>query len=904
MKKVLSIFVLLIFYALTLLPLFTLGQHSSLASDPALSSGMRLLFPAGNINHLRFAGSAGVVQGERPALQLRAGAVWNREPLNVTNGFASAFRFRINGNAIRASLQHPIALAFAIQNAGETATAEGDCHAVLPNSIVVDLNLYGDLSSCRQDRGIQLKHHQTGIAALQNAPFLLGRVEPEEIPALDDGQTHLILVEYVTLTEQPEHPGQLNIYLDDLNKPLLNARIDLALSLDPDDGRARLGFASPAAASQNLEIVEWWYWPISSNVSADRRALAYGTSLRDWAASSGSETTITSASIQPGYCPGPANDADNGVYQVLNPGSSSTIYTSEHFAARWNDSSGVPLTQAQVETGLKLLEYIWTRYITEIGYPKPYANDAVKYKVDVNVSNQGWASGGGTGQRHPAMWLHYNAFQDPGALAHELTHSIQFATRGMRDSEYTGWSWESHAEWMRHQFFRDQVNCAELLVNYPHLYYGSTRNRYCNWQFWEYIKDRYCYRAVNDIWALSKEPGEAGYRDEDPFTVLARNMDWSQNQLNDVLGSWALHNATWDYPNGNVYRLRFGSYADRAGMRRTRVTVLQDLDLERRRFAVPEFWAPQRWGYNLVRLVPDNSGQPGQPGQPGQNSTVTVTFKGVVQTTPASTKYGTFARQPATIPPPGSDWRWGLVARSSSGATRYSPMQRGANGRISFQVDSGDTELWLVVVATPSMMHKILWDQMYYTIYRYPWMVELEGAWPEGYPDAATPGGSGAPHPNGGGWVASTARVDPTAFVGPRAQVLGNAVVSGNARIAGWAIVGGNAQVRDEAVVEDFAQVLNGQVYENARVSALTIVNNASARIHGSARVASIMNAIGAYDISGTAQLIGDIELWTSLSRGVFYGFVDAAIAADPAYGANRTAPSPEVTISGPFTWH
>jgi Family of unknown function (DUF6055) len=230
-------------------------------------------------------------------------------------------------------------------------------------------------------------------------------------------------------------------------------------------------------------------------------------------------------------------------------------------------------------------------------------------------------------------------------------------------------------------------------------------------------------------------------------------------------------------------------------------------------------------------------------------------------------------------------------------------MQQGANGRISFQVNSGDTELWLVVVATPSTMHKILWDQMYYTIYRYPWMVELRGAWPEGYPNATTPGGSGAPHPNGGGWVASTARVDPTAFVGPRAQVLGNAIVSGNARIEGWAIVSGNAQVRDNAVVEDFAQVLNGQVYENARVSALTVVNHRSAMIHGSARVAAIMNAIGAYDISGSAQLIGDIELWTSLSRGVFYGIVDAPIAANPAYGANRTAPSPEVTIAGPFRW-
>jgi hypothetical protein len=116
-------------------------------------------------------------------------------------------------------------------------------------------------------------------------------------------------------------------------------------------------------------------------------------------------------------------------------------------------------------------------------------------------------------------------------------------------------------------------------------------------------------------------------------------------------------------------------------------------------------------------------------------------------------------------------------------------------------------------------MHKIIWDQMYYTIYRYPWMVQLQGAWPEGYPAPAPPTGSGAIHPNGGGWVASTAQVSATAFVGPRARVIGNAVVSGNARIEDWAIVGSAAQVRDNAVVEDFAQVLGGQVYKKAKES-------------------------------------------------------------------------------------
>ncbi|HKQ74790.1 MAG TPA: DUF6055 domain-containing protein, partial [Blastocatellia bacterium] len=881
MKKTLFLIVMLIFCALMLSS--SISPVWGVSAVPGLQQfgEGRQLFPVESINRLSIAGDVAVIEDKQPVLQLQTGTVWYREPLGVADGFASAFRFRSFTKA-HENLHERVAgrLRFAILGNEEIPGASGKCREGLPNSILIELNLGDGLSPCGggdwQEGGINIR---------LNERLSLGQVGAAEVPPPDDGQTHLLMVEY--------EAGVLNIYLDNLNNPIMSAGVDVAAAIQLHEGRAWLGFLAEGAAA-GIEITEWWHWPAPYSFSVRRSAIASVSRLEDGADKIAPLGEIITAAVPSGYCPGPASSPDNGTYQVLNPGSSSTIITSTHFAARWNATNGVPLTQAQTQTGLSLLEQLWTKYITELAFSKPYANDAAKFKVDVNVSNQGWATGGGTGTNHPGMWLHYNAFQDPGALAHELTHSIQFATRGLRDSEYTGWFWECHAEWMRHQFFRDQVNCAEMLVNYPHLYYGSTRNRYCNWQFWEFIKDKYCIRTVNDIWALSKKPGEAGYRDEDPFTVLARNVGWSQSQLNDEFGEWAMRNATWDYSNGNVYRQRFGPYSDRTGARRTRVTILQDLDLAQRRFVVPEFWAPQRWGYNLVRLTPDN---------PGQNGSVTVSFRGVVQTAPASTNFGSFARQPASIPPPGSDWRWGLVARSSSGAARYSPMQSGANGQITFQVNSGDTELWLVVVATPSTMHKILWDQMYYTIYRYPWMVQLQGAWPEGYPSPAAPTGAGAIHPNGGGWVASTAQVSATAFVGPRARVIGNAVVSGNARIEDWAIVGGAAQVRDSAIVEDFAQVLNGQVYENARVSALTLVNHGSARIHGSARVAAIMNAIGAFDISGSAQLIGDIELLTSLSRGVFYGIVDAAIAADPAYGANRTAPSPQVTVAGPFTW-
>ncbi|MCX7726209.1 MAG: DUF6055 domain-containing protein, partial [Chitinispirillaceae bacterium] len=281
-------------------------------------------------------------------------------------------------------------------------------------------------------------------------------------------------------------------------------------------------------------------------------------------------------------------------YKVLRPETSKYIYTSEHFAVRWNDKDNVVLTEAEINTGLANLEAAWKKFTDEIGFEKPYWDDSVKYKVSVNVSDQGWATGAGTGLKDPEIWVHYNAYKNAGVLAHEFTHSLQFATRALRDSKYVGWMWESHAQWMRHQMFPNEVDCAEMLVNMPPLYYGSTRNRYCNWHFWEFLKDKYGYKIINDIWSKGKKLGEAGYLNECPFTILARNQNWSVDVLNDHFGEWAMHNVSWDYKNGDVYRKAFGSYLDRKGARRLRVTLLEEIDKAKRRYAVPNFWAPQR----------------------------------------------------------------------------------------------------------------------------------------------------------------------------------------------------------------------------------------------------------------------------------------------------------------------
>lgn len=62
-------------------------------------------------------------------------------------------------------------------------------------------------------------------------------------------------------------------------------------------------------------------------------------------------------------------------------------------------------------------------------------------------------------------------------------------------------------------------------------------------------------------------------------------------------------------------------------------------------------------------------------------------------------------------------------------------------------------------------------------------------------------------HPNGGGWVYSTAKVAETAFVGEYARVFGNARVLGYAIITDYAAVSGDAYITGKAVVSGYACV-------------------------------------------------------------------------------------------------
>jgi hypothetical protein len=519
---------------------------------------------------------------------------------------------------------------------------------------------------------------------------------------------------------------------------------------------------------------------------------------------------------------------------------------------------------ATAKTAVEHLETVWNLYFGSPMYMKePLCNSGTKYKASVHVHSDWGLTGGSWSSGRMGMWIGTGGLADHWGLAHEFMHGVQSVSGGQscNQSNTCGWIYESHANWAAQQqaeYHTSNVHCSEMLANMPHLYLGSTRDRYCNWQFMEYLKDKYCYSAVNAIWT--------GTPAADPFTAIRNNMKWDVSQLNDFMGEWAMHNVTWDYQDpapstnagknlGTLFRSKYGIVTNTSQtIRRLRTVKVEPLDTsyaQNRRFMSPPSWAPQRYGYNVIRLFPESGA-----------SSVTVSFRGV------------------TSAPASPDWRWGLVA-TDSGVTagRYSALQKGSDGSLTFCIKPGES-LFLVVTATPSAWYNIVWDQAYNTVPRYPYMFELAGAWPEGFQNGmqdACPSGLTRAS-NGGGCAPSGT----SAYVGPYATVLSGATVSGNARI------------------EDHAIVARGTV-SGGTVGALSLIGNDNTAFNvSSGTVKTTFYPLGFFangqSLSG-GSLVGDVELQganVNRSSGTCSGFVD---------GSTCTAPGSDATPMPPYAW-
>ena len=104
-------------------------------------------------------------------------------------------------------------------------------------------------------------------------------------------------------------------------------------------------------------------------------------------------------------------------------------------------------------------------------------------------------------------------------------------------------------------------------------------------------------------------------------------------------------------------------------------------------------------------------------------------------------------------------------------------------------------------------------------------------------------------HDNGRGWVADTAKVEDTVYVGPRCEVFNRAIVKGGVRMEGQSRISGGAVVSGGVIMRKDAHVYGSAVVRDTTELSDTV------RICGSAHVAGTSRIYGAALVSDSAQL-------------------------------------------------
>ena len=554
---------------------------------------------------------------------------------------------------------------------------------------------------------------------------------------------------------------------------------------------------------------------------------------------------------------------------------------SGNFIIFWGPLAGTDPTQAPTDISfdpqfiLNTAEELYRFYVDTIRFVNDDEGLLHQYKIILVMLHtwpgiEGWAFGGNYDGKVGAMWMHPHAASSGPTLAHEFTHTLQNYAwmlnpgHGFIDSSYVGFFWETHAEFMALQKYPSvalQFDMARWL-NTCQFQWSSTRHHYQAFVFLQYIKEKDGIGMINRMWNESNIG-------EHPLQTYMRLKGIDQETLNDYFGEYAMRNVTWDYQIGDLLRERESTLESKFISHPTFIPEL--IDSAKALYRIPNHLSPQDYGYNIIRLYPKET--------PGcEKRMVQLHFTG------------------QTISPGYEEagWRLGLVAVNDQLQPRYSP-QYADDAEIVFELNADETELYLVVTGAPQNHHNYQWEIGFPRVYRFPYDFRIQNAWPEGYqpeyrkPDSAI---SGAPHSNGGGFVASSAFADATAYVGPNAQVLdqariigyarvddyaivkNNALIEGNASISGKAIIGEDAHVYGNAHIADEAKVMGGcAIYDSAIVKGNSLIFFTAA--YEKALLKDNTFCWGA-NLHGDIILGGDAEFFSECSDGTYLQFEGA----------------------------
>lgn len=234
-------------------------------------------------SRLRLNGDAqpGTVLTLTPPSASAAGSTWYQFRQHVRQGFNTFFEFRTSapddgsGGGDGAE-----GFAFVIQHDGPRALgtqAAGLGYSGIPNSLAIEFDMADDPVIALDPDGNHISVQSRGLSPNDSShDHSLGDTGSGLGIDMADGEIHQVRIEY-----RPE--GELRVYLDDLEQPLLFVAVDLDALLDLDEtGRAWVGFtASTGEAWQAHEILRWYLREDVCNLEAwiDREVVAPGEDL-------------------------------------------------------------------------------------------------------------------------------------------------------------------------------------------------------------------------------------------------------------------------------------------------------------------------------------------------------------------------------------------------------------------------------------------------------------------------------------------------------------------------------------------------------------------------------------------------------------------------------------------------
>jgi hypothetical protein len=496
---------------------------------------------------------------------------------------------------------------------------------------------------------------------------------------------------------------------------------------------------------------------------------------------------------------------------------------SKHFSSWWSPQTFVQYsgfdTVVMPRRALRMMEECYQVFVKKMEYDDTYLfisdNPAHQDGNNYKVNHMTWWGGYWMGQKDgfPMLNVGGGGLLDEGwgnPVPHEFAHGVQ----GGSEHYLAGGHWESAANFMR--FYRN----SHFRVLFPSRGDFEIRSLEMSNTHQDHLRLIYAdYRAHEALQShaekLSLPSGfapllwSAGDKNLTVWDKTAQLLPEGMS-VKDVAGFVLRYWMHLDFPTKADYAKNV--WTDQAEKEYYYYITGSHLIPSQDRpgwYRVPFARAPEKYGYMYHELAPTGS-------------TVDVLFEGF------------------NTPGGGEDWRWCLAAEHTNGDIRYSDMA-GDDDSLSMTLSNGESRVWLFVCATPDdpvidldSLGNAKPKDKHIDRLRYPYEVQVSGAVPTKR-RLEWNTASGHAHENGGGWVANSATVDASAYVGPNARVLGSARVRENARVEDYAVVCDNATVEDNAIVSGYALIQDSatiqhsaKVRDRAVVSRSTIVQNSA----------------------------------------------------------------------------